>query len=168
MKCSVMVEKAFCNKTLLVSGFIVVLIFSSCGPPDELLRKSVAELIPLLKDEDSVLRARAAMALGSKKAEAAPAVPELVKLLVDKKAHVRNRVMNALANIGQPAVSGLLEALQSRDRVMRYYAAHALRKIPAKQSQDAFKRWFEQEGQKLLIGIDKDNPNLYQTTGDTS
>lgn len=140
---------------LFVPFIVTALILSSCTPPNELEQKSVAELIPMLKDEDSVIRAKAVMALGTKKEEAKPAIPDMIKLLGDKKAHVRNRAMDALAKIGGPAVKALLEATHDRDRIVRFYAAHALKKIPGNEAKAGYDAWIEVEGKDIVSEMDR-------------
>lgn len=135
----------------------IIFVAASCGakPHPEYANKSVDELIELLKSKDSIERAHVVIALGYKKEAAKEAIPYLIKLLNDRKAHVRNRAMNALSSIGPAALPALLEALESRDRVKRFYAAHTLKKINDPRAKEAYERWLEKEGKELAMGLDK-------------
>ncbi|MBI3306584.1 MAG: HEAT repeat domain-containing protein [Candidatus Omnitrophica bacterium] len=113
--------------------------------------KSVDALIIDLKNSEGLVRANAALALGAKKAEAKKAVPYLIKGLGDAKPYVRNRMMEALGEIGEPAVPDLiLVNTTSKDRGMRFYSGMALKKIPTDAAQTAYKDYMEREGKKIL------------------
>ncbi|MHC5066396.1 MAG: HEAT repeat domain-containing protein [Planctomycetota bacterium] len=78
----------------------------------------IAELIERLKNADPYVRELAALDLGFKKAEAAPAVPALAALLRDKVDFVRWAASHAIAQIGKPAssaVPAMLEAMKGPD-----------------------------------------------------
>ena len=133
----------------------VLLCFSgicSCAPeiPEAILNKPVPDLIRDLKSEDGVLRAQAVIALGMKKEAAKEAVPDMILLLADSKPYVRNRAMGALANIGPLAIDPLILATHHKERTMRFYAAHALKKIPDQKAQDAYAAYMEHEGSKIV------------------
>ena len=147
------------NRTVhfpLIPFFLSALVVLSgsigCTPsiPPATLNKSVPELIQDLKSDDGLIRSQAAIALGLKKEEAKEAIPALIKVLGDPKTHVRYRVMEALAQMGEPAVSALIAATEDNDRNIRFYAAHALKKIPAQRAQDAYKAYMDREGSKII------------------
>lgn len=124
----------------------------SCAPevPEAVLNKPVPELVRELKNEDGVLRAQAVIALGMKKEAAKEAIPDMILLLMDSKPYVRNRAMGALGNVGQLAIDPLILATQHKERTMRFYAAHALKKIPDQKAQDAYTAYMENEGSKIM------------------
>jgi len=117
-----------------------VLFAASCGPKisDEVMKKSVPELIADTKSEEGTIRAQAALVLGMKKESAKEAIPALVSLFTDSKPYVQNRAMNALAEIGKPAVPALIEALESSNKAVRFYATQTLGKINTPQAQKAY------------------------------
>jgi HEAT repeat protein len=84
-----------------------------------------------LHDDAFVVRLAAVMSLAEFGGLAAPAVPDLVRLLDD--AALRINAARTLGRIGPPAkeaaLPGLAEALEQRDRAYRFEAALALRRI---------------------------------------
>jgi HEAT repeat protein len=93
----------------------------------------VAEMTAALADEDAAFASEAAVALAAVGADAAPAVPTLVKLLaVATPAPVRYTAMYALGRIGgpaKPALARLLELSQSNDELESTVAIWAALKI---------------------------------------
>jgi HEAT repeat protein len=93
----------------------------------------VAEMTAALTDEDAAFASEAAVALAALGADAAPAVPTLVKLLaVATPAPVRYTAMYALGRIGgpaKPALARLLELSQSNDELESTVAIWAALKI---------------------------------------
>jgi HEAT repeat protein len=85
---------------------------------------SVSLLIETLSDPDSDVRACAALGLGA--LAAAEAAAPLTHLLADESAYVGRIAGNALIQIGQSAVSALIEALNSQAPAARAGAARAL------------------------------------------
>lgn len=85
------------------------------------------ELLDALSDQDDSVRCVAALALGQMRA--ASAIPSLTLLLADPSGWVRGAAADALALIGEPAVSALGEALQDVREGVRVRAAYALYKI---------------------------------------
>ncbi len=134
-----------CLASCLTLGFLV-----SCGPSDRALKKEIPELVLDLKSKDGVVRAEACVALGIKKASSAEVIQGLVKTLGDEKTYVRNRAMEALGKIGIPAIPSLETALSDRNRTVRFYAAHALKKIQNPEAQSLYKAWMEKEGKNIL------------------
>jgi HEAT repeat protein len=74
----------------------ILTAFSRLGP---LAREAVPELIPLLENENQLIRRLAAEALGKIGPGAAVAVPHLEKLLTDKEDFIRSIARTALARI---------------------------------------------------------------------
>ena len=75
-------------------------------------KASVRKIIVALKTASPRVRAHAAGALGE--IADSSAVPALGEALKDEDYNVRNIALNALENLGRPAVPALLEALRSR------------------------------------------------------
>jgi len=151
-----MYKKASSSKknflVLLTLGMLFSIVSTGCQPsiPPAMLNKSVPELIQDLKSEDGIIRSQAALALGAKKEGAKEAIPALIAALADQKTHVRYRVIQGLAQIGEPAVPALIEATSHHERGVRFYSAHTLKKIPSQRAQDAYKDYMEREGKKVL------------------
>ncbi|MHC4974504.1 MAG: HEAT repeat domain-containing protein [Planctomycetota bacterium] len=90
----------------------------------------VAGAVAALHDEAFVVRLDALSALADFGEHAAPAVPELIRLLDDSV--LRDNAMRTLGKIGPPAKAAqpkLVAALEDTDRDIRYEAADALRRI---------------------------------------
>ena len=141
------------KQCFFTAAFLLLpLILISCNPVDPAFAsKSVDQLVIDLKNSDGLVRAKAALALGAKKADAKPAIPFLIKGLGDSKPYVRNRMMEALGAIGEPAVPDLiLVNTTSEDRNLRFFSGMALKKIPGDQAQAAYKEYMDKEGSKIL------------------
>jgi HEAT repeat protein len=98
--------------------------FVAMGPP------AVPRLVDALKHEK--VRGQVLYVLGKMGPAAAPATPELVKLLGDKKEEVAREAAIALANIGpgaKEAVPALVAGLQQGGRPNAYAMVYALGKI---------------------------------------
>lgn len=130
---------------LFVNSFLI----NSCSPPPS-LNKPIPELVKNLKSDDTVIRAETAVALGMRKSESVPAIPNLVLLLGDQKAIVRNRAMDALVKIGTPSIPALIEATNHYNRIVRFYAAHALEKLPGADARAAYDAYMAKEGKDLI------------------
>jgi HEAT repeat protein len=83
-------------------------------------------LIATLKNQNWILRMHAAKALGRMKD--ARAIEPLIPLLQDKVKAVREEAATALADIGDPALPSLLEALKHHEWLVRLHAVEALGK----------------------------------------
>jgi HEAT repeat protein len=116
-------------------------VYVRANAAEALGRIGGSEVVPLLvfamRDPDAMVRYDAAESLGKLGAEAAPAVPDLIKILRGNDAHifpVRLAAAAALGAIG-PAAAGATEALKraSRDKDdrLREAAAEALKKVRA-------------------------------------
>jgi serine/threonine-protein kinase len=89
----------------------------------------ITQLAAALGQGDAGSRWRAAQALGSYRAEAAPAVPSLVSALADTSPEVRWRSAEALGLVGAPAaaaVPALARCLSDTDPLVRTEATKAL------------------------------------------
>jgi serine/threonine-protein kinase len=89
----------------------------------------ITQLAAALGQGDAGSRWRAAQALGSYRAEAAPAVPSLVTALADTSPEVRWRSAEALGLVGSPAaaaVPALARCLSDTDPLVRTEATKAL------------------------------------------
>ena len=102
---------------------------------------SVRGLAVALMNESEQIRVSAAEALGGMGPDAGAAVPALLRALKDSLAMdppagiSRLPVCHALASIGEPAASILVEALKDDDAEVRAHAAFVLgRRVPTKQS----------------------------------
>lgn len=84
-------------------------------------------LLDALNDaEDSI---RCVAALGLSQMQATSAIPSLALMLADASGWVRGAAANALAQIGEPAVPALGEAMQDEREGVRVRAAYALNRI---------------------------------------
>ena len=90
---------------------------------------TVPQLIHTLEDDDYVLRAEAAKALGSIGPEAKEAVPALAKALRDDIRLVQWHATEALISIGAQAVPALKEAMEDESETVRFSAARALESL---------------------------------------
>lgn len=124
-------------------------LISSCSPPSGGGRP-VSEIVKDLKSDDAVVRAGAAVSLGMRGQESVSAIPNLVLLLGDQKPVVRNRAMDALVKIGAPSVPALVEATGHYNRIVRFYAAHALEKLPGADARAAYDAYMAKEGKDLI------------------
>lgn len=108
---------------LKISFMILILPFLMNTFADEI--QDVHELINRLNDDDSDIRAKAAVELGRMKD--VHAVPSLLRALLDESAYVRWEAAEALGRIGDPtAVVPLVKALKDEDEAVRWEAAEAL------------------------------------------
>jgi len=102
--------------------------------------RAVDHLLPLLEDQDFIVRYNAAMALGE--IRDARAVPSLIQALEDDDRLVRSFVADALALIGDSrAVEPLIKHIPDNDS-----AAEALRKITGfdlGNKQDVWQKWWQ-------------------------
>ncbi|MBD2362506.1 HEAT repeat domain-containing protein [Anabaena minutissima FACHB-250] len=90
--------------------------------------KAIPYLNPLLEDEDSDVRRRAAYALGEIKSEAA--IPRLIQLLEDEDSDVRAGAADALGGIkSEAAIPGLIQLLEHGNSDVRRSIASALGEI---------------------------------------
>jgi HEAT repeat protein len=89
-------------------------------------------LLATLADPDEDVRVCAVMALGERRAEIA--VEPLLALMAARNAYLRRHIGDALSKIGEPAVRGLIEALQAPFPGMRAEAARALVRIESQQA----------------------------------
>lgn len=152
------IRKSFPGKKILqwfyaIPFLCLPFVLLSCSPPvdEKMAKKSVDQLIIDLKNSDGLTRAKAAIALGARGVDAREAVPKLIKMLADPKPYVRNRAVDALGKIGDPAVPVLIEAnTMSKDRGIRFFSAMALKKISSDQAQAAYKDYMNREGSKIL------------------
>jgi HEAT repeat protein len=105
---------------------------------ENLKKRAVPDLIALLKDQDSEVRANAAVALRNISSEANTVVPALVNALKDQDAAVRSEVVSALGNMRDAAstelVNALTNALKDRDSTVRATAAEAIGNIGSVES----------------------------------
>lgn len=88
--------------------------------------KAVPALIKALENQDEDFRIITIAALGEIGTKAAPAVPLLTKSLEDTSKDVRVMAVHALKQIGQNPVRPLVQALKSKNLIIRYRAAKAL------------------------------------------
>lgn len=100
-------------------------------PPSEIktsvmpdLSTAVDPLLELLKEENSGAVASAAYALGELRSY--EAIESLIKLLGEDDHAIRKNATEALAKIGDPAINGLIRALDDNNWVTRNSAAIAL------------------------------------------
>lgn len=84
-------------------------------------------LLDALNDEEDSIRCVAA--LGLSQMQATSAIPSLALMLADPSGWVRGAAANALAQIGEPAVPALGEAMQDEREGVRVRAAYALNRI---------------------------------------
>ncbi|NUQ62146.1 MAG: HEAT repeat domain-containing protein [Pirellulales bacterium] len=90
-------------------------------------KPATEQLIAALANPAPEVRRRAAWALGEIRDPAAAAA--LVKTLHDQDGFTRTAACDALSKMGQPAVDGLIAALDSREAGMRLVAARGLARI---------------------------------------
>jgi HEAT repeat protein len=96
------------------------------------LKPFLAELVVALRDTDTRVKEMAAQALGHVGADAAVAVPDLIRLLEDPGEGVRNSACIALAGIGpaaRDALPALRRALSDPSNDVRRFAQRAIEKI---------------------------------------
>lgn len=84
-------------------------------------------LLNALNDDEDAIRCVAALGLGQM--QAISAIPSLTLMLADASGWVRGAAANALAQIGEPAVPALGEAMQDEREGVRVRAAYALNRI---------------------------------------
>jgi HEAT repeat protein len=109
----------------------LLLLLAGCShkPPYE--GRSVAELEHMLDDPDTTVQVQGAYGLSQHGAEAASAVPALVRILRSPDALVRQEAALALGHIGvaEEAVPALAAALSDSEWTVRRQAAMALGQI---------------------------------------
>ncbi|MFN8410984.1 MAG: HEAT repeat domain-containing protein [Anaerolineales bacterium] len=88
---------------------------------------SAENLLPLLNDSASEVRAAAALALGQHPSE--KAVPALIQALADEDSLTAGLAGNALVKIGSPSVAGLLEVMKEAPPRVRILALRSLAEI---------------------------------------
>src|SRR5262245_9929352 len=85
---------------MLTLPAVIVVLAAAADPPNMFLGRSVRDWTRDLGDRQADVRRSAAFALGKLGSEAAPAVPELVRLLrTDRAANVRDMAAAALGDI---------------------------------------------------------------------
>jgi HEAT repeat protein len=89
-------------------------------------------LLAMLADPDEDIRVCAVMALGERRDELA--VDPLLALMMNGTGYLRRHVGDALSKIGEPAVPGLIGALQAPFPGVRADAARALVRIESEQA----------------------------------
>jgi HEAT repeat protein len=119
------------------------------------------DLIPLLRDSSPEVRSAAALALCNHPHESA--ISELIRLLSDEDSLTAGLAGNALALIGAPSVSSLLDVMENSTAGVKILALRALaeirdhRAIPLMMKcmgdESAFLRYWAQEGLTRL-GLD--------------
>jgi HEAT repeat protein len=90
-------------------------------------KPAVPSLAELLKDSDQSVRRQAVKAVIRIHPGPQVTIPLCVKLLEDSDPGVRLRILNAVADVGAPAVPGLIEALKNQQAA--YWACLVLREI---------------------------------------
>jgi HEAT repeat protein len=124
--------------------------------PEESLQQILAlpakQVIPMLiealeKSPHYLVRLVSAMALGELRAE--KAVPVLISTLSDSSLTVQRAAAEALAKIGRPAVSSLLEFINHEELAMRRWVIQILGKIGAKEAAPALLERFTKEAPEL-------------------
>ncbi len=106
-------------------------------------RIPVDELLPLLDDPESDVRAAAALALCNHPSERS--VPALIKALGDPDNLTAGLVVNALVTVGSPAVPALLECMEGGQRDARILALRALAEIGDHRAVPAFMQAVEHD-----------------------
>jgi HEAT repeat protein len=89
-------------------------------------------LLAMLADSNEDVRVCAVMALGERRDQVA--VDALLALMAHGSVYVRRHIGDALSKIGEPAVAGLIEALQASSAGVRADAARALVRIESEQA----------------------------------
>jgi len=95
---------------------------------------AVRHLVTALKDPDEDLAVCAAMGLGERREGSPKAVKGLLALLQRPSTYVARHVGDALSKIGEPAVPGLITALEDPIPSVRVQAARALVRIESHQA----------------------------------
>jgi HEAT repeat protein len=90
-------------------------------------KSAVPALAELVKDKDETVRRQAVKAVIRIRPGSQVTIPLCVKLLEDSDPGVRIRILNAVADVGGPAVPGLIEALKNEKAA--YWACLILREI---------------------------------------
>ncbi|MGE5124972.1 MAG: protein kinase domain-containing protein, partial [Betaproteobacteria bacterium] len=104
-------------------------VVAATPAPAPTVDPQITQLAAALGQGDAGSRWRAAQALGSYRADAAPAVPALVAALADTSSEVRWRAAEALGLVGPPAaaaVPALARGLSDADPLVRTEATKAL------------------------------------------
>jgi HEAT repeat protein len=111
----------------------------------------VPALIEGLRDPGDWRRAEAARALGERADGAAAAA--LIAALADESGHVRYCVSAALARIGRPVVPGLIEALESRNPIVRREVVSILETIGDREAIPAIVRRRNDEDEQVRWAV---------------
>ncbi len=134
----------------LISLFLITVIFSVPAFTQEEKEKTKSKeeyIADLVSDSDEKTILAAAQWAGEKKVK--EAIPNLIKLLSDKRENVRSDAAAALGYIGQDqedAIQALNQAmLEDESPIVRYAAVLATMRIGSKKSLDALKQSYEQE-----------------------
>lgn len=93
---------------------------------------ALPKLRPALKNPDFRIRSGASKAIGWFGEKAAPAIPELVKLLNDENGNVRLHAAETLGKIGTPAIPELRKCLQGTNRQLQLSALSAVQTMGVK------------------------------------
>jgi HEAT repeat protein len=88
--------------------------------------EEVDRLIKQLQSTNLEVRETAAFTLGQMRKDAIPAIPALIKALKKDPLEGGGSIVNALNEIGEPAVAALLAALKDADPIVRWRAADGL------------------------------------------
>lgn len=91
-------------------------------------------LVAVLEDPDEDLAVCAAMGLGERRDASPAALDALLALLRRPSAYLARHVGDALSKIGEPAVPGLILALEDPNPAVRVQAARALVRIESQQA----------------------------------
>jgi HEAT repeat protein len=91
-------------------------------------------LVEALHDPDEDVRVCAVMGLGERREASAAVVDALLALLRRSGGYAGRHVADALSKIGEPAVGGLIQALEDQMPAVRVQAARALVRTESRQS----------------------------------
>lgn len=105
------------NQLILIAIFTCMLV--GCSTRDEISELNSTELILLLQDEQCDIRTEAARELGRRRETAA--VEHLIQMLTDQDPNCSFAARLSLEEIGQPAVSPLLEYVNHASRVQKLF-----------------------------------------------
>ena len=92
---------------------------------------------------------------------AKPAIPNLVKLLEDKKSGVANAAADSLTRIGHTAIPSLIEALTNQNQFVQFYAVRSLKYM--KDTTGNFKIEIRPAIPILVVRLSDDNPRMRQS-----
>jgi HEAT repeat protein len=128
---------------------------------------AVPDLILLLRDENVLIRSRAALVLGNIGIPAESAIPDIIPLLSDKDQQVQRMAFIALGGIGESAIPVLTPLLKDRNELIRQGGMESLKVMgePAIPVLVALlnddDKWLRFEA----VGILRDMPNSIDVTG---